>query len=62
MPVQVNGKLRTRLTVPADSTDDTLRELALADTLVMKHLEGKTVRKIVVAGGQGSKLVSVVVS
>ena len=62
VPVQVNGKLRTRLTVPADSTDDKLRELALADTLVMKHLEGKTVRKIVVAGGQGSKLVSVVVS
>ena len=62
VPVQVNGKLRARLTVPADSTDDTLRELALADTLVMKHLEGKTVRKIVVAGGQGSKLVSVVVS
>ena len=62
VPVQVNGKLRTRLTVPADSTDDTLRELALADTLVMKYLEGKTVRKIVVAGGQGSKLVSVVVS
>ena len=62
VPVQVNGKLRTRLTVPADSTDDTLRELALADALVMKYLEGKTVRKIVVAGGQGSKLVSVVVS
>jgi hypothetical protein len=50
------------LTAPADSTDDTLRELALADALVMKHLEGKTVQKIVVAGGQGSKLVSVVVS
>ena len=62
VPVQVNGKLRTRLTVPADSTDDTLRELALADPLVMKYLEGKTVRKIVVAGGQGSKLVSIVVS
>ena len=62
MPVQVNGKLRTRLTVPADSTDDTLRELALADAQVMKYLEGKTVRKIVVAGGQGSKLVSIVVS
>ena len=62
MPVQVNGKLRARLTAPADSTDDTLRELALADAQVMKHLEGKTVRKIVVAGGQGSKLVSVVVS
>ena len=62
VPVQVNGKLRTRLTVPADSTDDTLRELALADPLVIKYLEGKTVRKTVVAGGQGSKLVSIVVS
>ena len=62
VPVQVNGKLRTRLTVPADSTDDTLRELALADPQVIKYLEGKTVRKTVVAGGQGSKLVSIVVS
>ncbi len=62
VPVQVNGKLRTRLTVPADSTDDALRELALADPLVMKHVEGKTVRKIVVAGAPGSRLVSIVAS
>jgi leucyl-tRNA synthetase len=62
VPVQVNGKLRARLTVPADSSDDALRDLALADRQVMKHLEGKTVRKTVVAGGQGSRLVSIVVS
>jgi leucyl-tRNA synthetase len=62
VPVQVNGKLRTRLTVPADATDDALRELALADPLVIKHVEGKTVRKIVVAGAPGSRLVSIVVS
>jgi leucyl-tRNA synthetase len=62
VPVQVNGKLRARLTVPADSSDETLRALALADPQVMKHLEGKTVRKTVVAGGQGSRLVSIVVS
>ena len=62
VPVQVNGKLRSRLTVPADSIDDALRELALADPLVMKHLEGKTVRKIVIAGASGSRLVSIVVS
>jgi leucyl-tRNA synthetase len=62
VPVQVNGKLRSRLTVPADSTDDALRELALADPVVMKHLEGKTVRKIVVAGASGSRLVSIVAS
>jgi leucyl-tRNA synthetase len=62
VPVQVNGKLRSRLTVPADSTDDALRGLALADPVVMKHLEGKTVRKIVVAGAPGSRLVSIVAS
>ena len=62
VPVQVNGKVRARLTVPADSSDDALRELALADPQVVKYLEGKTVRKVVVAGGQGSRLVSIVVS
>ena len=31
VPVQVNGKVRGRLTVPADTSDDQLRELALAD-------------------------------
>ena len=59
VPVQVNGKLRARLTVSADASDDELRELALADPQVMKHLEGKTVRKVVVAGGQ-ARLVSIV--
>ena len=57
VPVQINGKLRARLTVPADTTEEQLRELALADPQVAKHLEGKTVRKVVVAGG---RLVSIV--
>jgi leucyl-tRNA synthetase len=60
VPVQVNGKLRARLTVPADISDDDLQQAALADPQVKKLLEGKTVRKVVVAGGQ-SKLVSIVV-
>jgi leucyl-tRNA synthetase len=59
VPVQVNGKVRARLTVPADATDDQLRELALSDSQVARHLEGKTVRKVVVAGGQ-SRLISIV--
>jgi leucyl-tRNA synthetase len=59
VPVQVNGKLRTRLTVPADISEDLLRELALADPQVGKHIEGKTVKKVVVAAG---RLVSIVVS
>jgi leucyl-tRNA synthetase len=60
VPIQVNGKLRARLTVPADVTDDQLRELATNDPQVIKHLDGKTVRKVVVAGGGQGKLVSIV--
>jgi leucyl-tRNA synthetase len=62
VPVQVNGKLRARLTVPAETPDDQLKEAALADPQVQKHLEGKTVRKVVVAGGATGRLVSIVVS
>jgi leucyl-tRNA synthetase len=62
VPVLFNGKLRARLTVPAASSDEALRELALGDAQVVKYLDGKTVRKVVVAGGQAAKLVSIVVS
>ena len=58
MPVQINGKVRARLTVPAGASDDELRELALADAVVKNHTAGKTIRKVVVAKGP---LVSVVV-
>jgi leucyl-tRNA synthetase len=61
VPVQVNGKLRARLTVAAEIDENELREAALGDPQVMKHLEGRTVRKIVVAGGAGNRLVSIVV-
>jgi leucyl-tRNA synthetase len=62
VPVQVNGKLRGRITAAADVSDDDLRTLALSDSSVVKHLEGKTVRKTVVAGGASGRLVSIVVS
>jgi leucyl-tRNA synthetase len=58
VPVQINGKVRARLTAPAGATDDELRDLALADAVVRTHVEGKTIRKVVVAKGP---LVSVVV-
>jgi leucyl-tRNA synthetase len=58
VPVQINGKVRARITVAADSSDDQLRDSALADGVVKTHIAGKTVRKIVVAKGP---LVSVVV-
>jgi leucyl-tRNA synthetase len=57
--VQVNGKVRTRLTVAAETSDDRLRDLALADPHVQKHLDGRVVRKIVIAPG-ATRLVSIV--
>jgi leucyl-tRNA synthetase len=56
--VQINGKVRARLTVPADITEKDLEAQALADPSVQPHTAGKTIRKVVVAGG---KLVSIVV-
>ena len=58
VPVQINGKVRARLTVPANLSEDELRERALADKAVKSHTDGRTVRKVVVAKGP---LVSVVV-
>jgi leucyl-tRNA synthetase len=59
VPVQINGKVRARVTAPAGASDERLRELALGDAVVRTHTTGKTIRKVVVGKGP---LVSVVVS
>lgn len=59
IPVQVNGKVRGRLTVSPEATDEELEELALADAGVRSYTLGKTVRKVVIAKG---RLVSLVVN
>jgi leucyl-tRNA synthetase len=58
VPVQINGKVRARLTVPAGLSDEQLQDRALEDPAVRTHTTGKTIRKVVVAKGP---LVSVVV-
>ncbi len=58
IPVQVNGKLRARLTVAADSAEETLRELALQDPEVQKHLEGREPKRVIVVPG---RLINIVV-
>jgi leucyl-tRNA synthetase len=58
VPVQINGKVRARLTVPAGLSDEQLQTRALDDPAVKTHTSGKTIRKVVVAKGP---LVSVVV-
>ena len=56
--VQVNGKLRSRITVAADAGEAQVREIALADANVQKFIEGKPVRKFIYVPG---KLANVVV-
>ncbi len=56
--VQVNGKVRTRLQVPADIDNRELEQLALADQRVRKFTGGKAAKKIIVVKG---KLVNIVV-
>ncbi len=56
--VQVNGKLRGRISVPADAERAQLEQAALSDANVRKFVEGKAVKKVIVVPG---KLVNVVV-
>ena len=55
--VQVNGKLRGRVTVPVGASEDLVREAALADVNVQKFVEGKPVRKFVYVPGKLANLV-----
>ncbi len=59
MVVQVNGKLRARVIVPAQASEEAVRALALADEAVARHVEGKSVKKVVVVPG---RLVNIVVA
>ena len=56
--IQINGKLRSHVVVPADSPEDLVRERALADEKVRTAIEGKEIAKVIVVAG---KLVNVVV-
>jgi leucyl-tRNA synthetase len=58
VPVQVNGKLRTVLKVPAEVTDAELEAAALADEKVKESLAGKQIKKVIV---KSKKLVNLVV-
>ena len=57
VPVQVNGKVRARLTVDTGRSDADLEADALVDPQVQGHLAGKTIVKVIVARG---RLVNVV--
>ena len=56
--IQVNGKVRGRIDVPADADRDALQELVMNEPNVQKHVQGKPVRKFIAVPG---KLVNIVV-
>ncbi|MCK5271925.1 MAG: class I tRNA ligase family protein, partial [Sedimentisphaerales bacterium] len=58
LAIQVNGKLRDRLTFSADADEDTIKEKALACERVQELLEGKSVRKVIVIK---NRLVNIVI-
>jgi leucyl-tRNA synthetase len=55
--IQVNGKLRERMDFPVDADHADVERAILADPAMQRHLEGKTVRKMIIVPG---RLVNVV--
>ena len=56
--MQINGKVRDRVVVPAEASEDEIKAAALASETVQKYLEGKEPKKVIVAN---RRLVSIVV-
>lgn len=57
-PIQVNGKVRARISVPSDASKEEVEKVALADERVQQYLAGKAPRKVIVVPG---RIVNVVV-
>lgn len=57
LPVQINGKVRARVMVPADAAQDAVLEKVLAEPAVQSHLEGKNLVKQIVVPGRMVNLV-----
>jgi leucyl-tRNA synthetase len=58
IPVQVNGKVRDHIIIPAEASEELIKSVALKSEVVQKYLEGKEPRKVIVAN---KRLVNVVV-
>ncbi len=57
VPVQINGKLRSKVSVAPDATKESLLESAMADQRVKELLDGKTIVKQIVVPGRLVNLV-----
>ncbi|MFN8399521.1 MAG: leucine--tRNA ligase [Anaerolineales bacterium] len=58
IPVQINGKVRDRVKVAAEASEEEIKSAVMASEVIQKFLEGKEPRKVIVVKG---KLVSLVV-
>jgi leucyl-tRNA synthetase len=56
--VQVNGKLRSKVDVPADIAEDKLKELVLSDEKLLPWIGGKSIRNFIIVP---KKLVNIVI-
>lgn len=52
LPIQVNGKRRSEINVPADMSKNDIEALALADEHVVRLLDGLTIRKVIIVPGR----------
>lgn len=55
--IQINGKVKTKLMVPTDTTKERLQEIAMEEASIKEQIDGKTVRKVIAVPG---KLVNIV--
>ena len=55
--IQINGKVKTKLMVPTDTTKEKLEEIAMGDDSIKEQIDGKTIRKVIAVPG---KLVNIV--
>ncbi|ACO03839.1 MAG TPA: hypothetical protein DEP48_05580 [Persephonella sp.] len=58
IPVQINGKVRARITVPADADEETVKNIAFENESVKKWTEGKEIVKVIFIKG---KILNIVV-
>ena len=57
-PVSINGKVRTNISIALDASEEEVKAIVLADTLIQKWMEGKPVKKFIFVKG---RMINVVV-
>ncbi|CAM3766329.1 leucine--tRNA ligase [Mesobacillus zeae] len=55
--IQINGKIKAKMMVPADANKETLEQIAMGENAVKEQIDGKTIRKVIAVPG---KLVNIV--